>query len=94
MTQRMTNRVFQTERADGISAETYELISVLDHALEGAEVYAEYVEDARRAGARELADFFDECREGDVERAVKARELLLARIQANGWFCDDEEDAE
>jgi hypothetical protein len=72
--------------------EFYGLVSVLYHALQGAETYAVYVEDARKAGDRELAEFFEECQDEESDRAERAKELLAARIDALADESDDEDD--
>jgi len=36
----------------------YDLVSVMYHALQGAETYERYITDARERGDGELADFF------------------------------------
>jgi hypothetical protein len=71
--------------------ELYGLVSVLYHALQGAETYARYVEDARRSGDDELSEFFEECQDEEVDRADRAKELLSTRLDA---FADDREDDE
>jgi hypothetical protein len=68
--------------------EVYGLVSVLYHALQGAETYARYVEDARRSGDDELCEFFEECQDEEVDRADRAKELLATRLDA---FADDGE---
>jgi hypothetical protein len=73
--------------------EVYGLISVLYHALQGAETYARYCDDARRAGDDELLEFFEECQDEEVDRAERAKELLATRLDAYGdeEASDDEE---
>jgi hypothetical protein len=77
--------------ATGESDELYGLVSVLYHALQGAETYARYVEDARRSGDDELSEFFEECQDEEVDRADRAKELLATRLDA---FADDREGEE
>jgi rubrerythrin len=60
--------------------EIYALVSVMYHALQGAEAYGEYMRDAEQAGDEELADFFEGCCEEETERAQRAKRLLGARI--------------
>ena len=74
--------------------EVYGLISVLYHALQGAETYARYGEDARRAGDDELVEFFEECQDEEVDCAERAKELLATRLDAYGdeEADDDDED--
>ena len=72
--------------------EVYGLVSVLYHALQGAETYAQYAEDARRSGDDELIEFFEECQDEEVDRADRAKELLASRLDAFAEATDDEED--
>jgi hypothetical protein len=72
--------------------EVYGLISVLYHALQGAETYARYGEDARRAGDDELVEFFEECQDEEVDRAERAKELLATRLDAYADEAVDDED--
>ena len=53
----------------GTPDEHYNLVSVLYHALQGAELYAEYAEDAERAGDTELADFFQQIQDEEDEQS-------------------------
>lgn len=72
--------------------ETYGLISVLYHALQGAETYAQYVADARRAGDEELVEFFEECQDEEADRAERAKQLLAARVATEAAKMDEDED--
>ena len=72
--------------------EVYGLVSVLYHALQGAETYAQYVEDARRSGDDELSEFFEECQDEEADRADRAKELLAARLDAFADSGEAEED--
>ena len=72
--------------------EVYGLVSVLYHALQGAETYAQYVEDARRSGDDELSEFFEECQDEEVDRADRAKELLAARLDAFADADDDDDE--
>lgn len=78
------------EAETGESDENYNLISVLYHALQGAQTYSQYIRDARAAGDDELVEFFSEVREEEQDRAERAKELLAARL-GDGEF-DDEDD--
>jgi hypothetical protein len=71
--------------------QVYGLVSVLYHALQGAETSEQYIDDAERAGDEELVRFFEQCREQDSERASRAKALLAARIADED---DDEEEDE
>lgn len=74
--------------------EVYGLVSVLYHALQGAETYARYVEDARRSGDDELGEFFEECQDEEVDRAERAKELLASRLDAFGEAGEEEAEDE
>ena len=78
--------------ATGERDEVYGLVSVLYHALQGAETYAQYVEDARKSGDHELSEFFEECQDEEVDRADRAKELLAARLDGFADADDDEDD--
>jgi len=60
--------------------QVYGLVSVLYHSLQGAQACEQYTDDAERAGDDELVRFFEECREGQNERALRAKQLLVARV--------------
>jgi len=60
--------------------DTYGLISVIYHSLQGAETCTQYVEDARRAGNDELAAFFQECRDEQNRRALLGRRMLANEL--------------
>jgi rubrerythrin len=72
----MTN----SEKSTGTRDEHYNLISITYHALKGAELYATFAEDARRAGDKELVQFFDEVQKEESRRATRAKDLLMKRI--------------
>ncbi len=64
------------EQATGTRDEHYNLVSVLYHALHGAENCERYVLDAEAAGDDRLAAFFREAQAVQVETAERAKELL------------------
>lgn len=70
--------------------DTYGLISVIYHSLQGAETCAQYAEDAQRSKDEELVSFFEECRAELDARAVRGRRLLAARFE--GLDDEDEDD--
>jgi hypothetical protein len=72
--------------------ETYGLISVLYHALQGAETYAHYIADAERAGDETLVEFFRDCQEQENERAKRAKQLLAIQLEGDAEDDDDDED--
>ena len=47
-----------SERTTGTRDEHYNVISVLYHALQGADTCGTYLQDAEQAGDQELAQFF------------------------------------
>ena len=63
---------------------TYDLISVAYHALQGAETYAVYVQDAEEAGDQELARFFREAQQQNAAVADRAKALLGQRMGQGG----------
>ncbi len=75
--------------------ETYGLVSVLYHALQGAETYTGYIADAERAGEMEIAEFFRECQEQENRRALRAKQLLAVQLEdIEDETYDEDEDAD
>ena len=68
----------------------YGLVSVLYHALQGAQTYGQYIEDAKTAEDDELVKFFEQCRSEETERAVRAKQLLVDRTELE----DDDDEQE
>ncbi len=64
------------EQTTGTRDEHYNLVSVLYHALHGAENCETYALDAAAAGRDDLADFFSEAQVVQVGLAERAKELL------------------
>ena len=58
----------------------YDLVSIIYHALQGAETYGMYFADAVEVGDTELARFFEEVQEEERRRADRAKQLLAARL--------------
>lgn len=58
----------------------YDLVSVIYHSLQGAEIYTQYLDDAAQAKDSELASFFREAQEEERKRADRAKELLKKRL--------------
>jgi predicted HAD superfamily Cof-like phosphohydrolase len=71
--------------------ENYNLISVLYHALQGAETITQYVQSSRD-GDEELVEFLKETRQTYQQAAAKARELLADRLSAGEDEDEDDED--
>ena len=59
---------------------TYDLVSVIYHALQGAETTALYIADAEQEGNKELAQFFREAKEEYQRRGDRAKQLLTAHL--------------
>ncbi|BFN28210.1 hypothetical protein PSCT_04380 [Pseudomonas sp. SCT] len=55
---------------------TYNLTSILYHALHGAKACDQYIRDAQQAGNQDLADFFREVQDQDKIRVRRANEFL------------------
>jgi hypothetical protein len=68
------------ENVTGVRDEHYNLVSILYHALQGAETYSTYISDAEGAGDQELAQFLREVQEEERRRAARAKELLGRRL--------------
>lgn len=66
--------------ATGTDNCTYNLVSVLDNALKGAQLYDQYIKDAEQEGDQELASFFREVQEEDRRRSDRAKKLLAGHL--------------
>lgn len=58
----------------------YDLVSIIYHSLQGAEIYGKYLEDAAQAKDSELGSFFREVQEEERKRADRAKDLLRKRL--------------
>ncbi|HEX2409830.1 MAG TPA: hypothetical protein VHJ39_01585 [Solirubrobacteraceae bacterium] len=58
----------------------YDLVSVIYHALQGAETYDRYSADADERDDHELAEFFREVQSPNCDIAERAQRLLPARL--------------
>jgi rubrerythrin len=58
----------------------YDLVSVIYHALQGAETYGMYIADAEEVEDAELAKFFKEVQDDERQRADRAKKLLAGRL--------------
>jgi hypothetical protein len=63
----------------GASNPEYNLISVLYHALQGADLYQKYASDA--GSDQDLANFFREVQQQEQQRAQRAKQLLAQWLQ-------------
>jgi len=64
----------------GIRDEIYDLVSVLYHALQGAETCARYIKDAEQGGDADLVEFFREAQDENKRRANRAMTLLVEQV--------------
>ncbi len=71
------------EGKTGAADEHYNLVSVLYHALQGGEVYDQYIRDAEQAGDDELAGFFRDVQQEEKNRGQRAKSLLGARLSGS-----------
>ena len=62
---------------------TYNLVSILYHALQAAETHDQYIRDAEESGDKDLAAFFREVKDENTRRAERAKELLARRLTQN-----------
>ena len=60
----------------------YDLISVIYHALQGAETYDRYIADAEERGDGELAAFFHDVQSQNCDIAERGRHLLRERLDS------------
>jgi len=70
----------QTPVPTGTDDSHYDLILVLQQALEDCVRYQCFAEDSRESGDDELADWFTELAQSDREIAEKAKSMLVARL--------------
>jgi hypothetical protein len=72
------------ERTTGTRDEHYDLVSVLYHALQGAETCTTYLQDAERAGDQGLIQFFREVQGTYRQLADRSKALLRQRMGVQG----------
>ena len=70
-----------SEHTTGTRDEQYNVISVLYHALQGAEICATYLQDAERAGDQDLVPFFREVQGTYRQLADRGKTLLRQRLR-------------
>lgn len=70
----------EIERLTGERDVSYDLISVIYHALQGAESCARFAKDALARKDERLAQFFEEVQGSHVEVAQEAKQLLIEQI--------------
>ena len=67
------------QQATGTSDPTYNVISVVYHALQGAETIQKYLDDA--GTEQELRDYFSQVQTGYRRAADMGKQLLVQRIE-------------
>ena len=70
-----------TEQARQPKDKNYNLISMLYHSADIAEMLKTYIQDAEQEGDQELVDFFSTALENNLEASQRAKELLVARLE-------------
>jgi hypothetical protein len=70
------------EQATGTKETTYALVSVLYHALQGAETLGHDLQDAEAAGAQELVRFLREAQAWQRHLASHAQAVLQQRLHS------------
>jgi hypothetical protein len=79
---RLKGEVMATsDRMTGTRDEHYNVISVLYHALQGADTCATYLQDAEQAGDQDLAQFFREVQGTYRQLADRGKTLLRQRLR-------------
>ena len=68
----------------GTPDSAYDLISVIYHALQGAQTYEQYARDAEQSGQQELAQFFRDAQQENRRCADRGRQLLGRALQQGG----------
>jgi rubrerythrin len=68
------------KKMTGTGDTVYDLVSIIYHALQGAETYGMYIADAEEVGDPELAKFFKEVQDDERQRADRAKKLLAGRL--------------
>ena len=74
------SRPSTAEQATGTKDTTYALVSVLYHALQGAETAGPYLEDAAAAGDQELVEFLRDAQAWQRHLAAQAQAVLHQRL--------------
>jgi hypothetical protein len=69
------------ERTTGTRDEQYNVLSVLYHALQGADTCATYLQDVEHAGDQALAQFFREVQGTYRQLADRGKALLRQRLR-------------
>ena len=69
------------KQSTGTPDPTYNLVSVMYHALQGAETLEQYIADAKEAGDKELASYLTKVKQSYSRAADQGKTLLSSRLQ-------------
>lgn len=69
------------QSARTVSDATYDVISVMYHALQACETYERYAQDADQQGNREVAQFFRDVLQQNQQCAQRGQQILLQCLQ-------------
>jgi hypothetical protein len=64
-----------------VSDDTYNMVSVLYHTLQGCETYQKYLDDAQSAGNQDITQFLQETVQELQRRAQRGQRLLMQCLQ-------------
>ncbi|HEY6542334.1 MAG TPA: hypothetical protein VIZ18_15425 [Ktedonobacteraceae bacterium] len=73
------NQAAAMSSSTGVSDPTFNLVSILYHALQAAQTYDTYIRDAEQHGDTNLAQFLRQIQMEDRNRAQYAMQLLTQR---------------
>lgn len=76
----MSSSMSSGSQTTGTSNDTYDLVSVLYHLLEGAQTYGKYIQDAQQSGDQDLVQFFQQAQSQDKQRADQAKQILGRKL--------------
>lgn len=65
----------------GTRDEHYDLVSVLYHALQGADTCQRYIQDAQQAGDQELVQYLQDVQQQYRQFAQRGKQLLKQRLR-------------
>jgi hypothetical protein len=72
---------FASQDQTGFKDEHYDLISALYHTLQSAETCEQYIADAEQSGDEDLVNFFRQCQQSDMQRAMQCKQILAKKLQ-------------
>jgi hypothetical protein len=81
---RQQDTAARAAQATGTQDTTYNLASVLYHALQSAETTLHYLQDAEQAGDQELVQFFQAAHAWQRHLATQAKAVLTQRLGHDG----------